>query len=229
MEKLRIAMEENPDERNVGRYLKAEEMFRTSGGYAADSEARAMAVGLGLPDDRLELPLSVLSGGERRRVELARILFAGTDVLCLDEPTNHLDIDAKTWLLQYMRQYKGALLVISHDLDLLDEAITRVLHLDRTAEDEVGEIIEYRGTYSQYQRSRAEDESRQSEGSAAGEGDRPHAGCRRPIRRQGHEGGDGAHRWRRRSPASSRHGSMLRSRRRRSTCGSRDRRPVARP
>jgi ATPase subunit of ABC transporter with duplicated ATPase domains len=161
MEKLRIAMEENPDERNVGRYLKAEEMFRTSGGYAADSEARAMAVGLGLPDDRLELPLSVLSGGERRRVELARILFAGTDVLCLDEPTNHLDIDAKTWLLQYMRQYKGALLVISHDLDLLDEAITRVLHLDRTAEDEVGEIIEYRGTYSQYQRSRAEDESRQ--------------------------------------------------------------------
>ena len=161
MEKLRIAMEENPDERNVDRYLKAEEMFRTTGGYAADSEARAMAVGLGLPDDRLELPLSVLSGGERRRVELARILFAGTDVLCLDEPTNHLDIDAKTWLLQYMRQYKGALLVISHDLDLLDEAITRVLHLDRTAEDEVGEIIEYRGTYSQYQRARAEDESRQ--------------------------------------------------------------------
>ncbi len=161
MEKLRIAMEENPDERNVSRYLKAEEMFRTTGGYAADSEARAMAVGLGLPDDRLEMPLSVLSGGERRRVELARILFAGTDVLCLDEPTNHLDIDAKTWLLQYMRQYKGALLVISHDLDLLDEAITRVLHLDRTAEDEVGELIEYRGTYSQYQRARAEDESRQ--------------------------------------------------------------------
>ena len=161
MEKLRIAMEENPDERNVGRYLKAEEMYRTTGGYAADSEARSMAVGLGLPDDRLELPLSVLSGGERRRVELARILFAGTDVLCLDEPTNHLDVDAKSWLLDYMRQYKGALLVISHDLDLLDEAITRVLHLDRTSEDQVGELIEYRGTYSQYQRSRADDEARQ--------------------------------------------------------------------
>ena len=160
MEKLRIAMEENPDERNVTRYINAEESFRTNGGYAADSEARAMAVGLGLPDDRLELPLSVLSGGERRRVELARILFAGTDVLCLDEPTNHLDIDAKTWLLQYMRDYKGALLVISHDLDLLDEAITRVLHLDRTGEDEVGDVIEYRGTYSQYQRARAEDEAR---------------------------------------------------------------------
>ena len=160
MEKLRIAMEENPDERNVTRYVNAEEAFRTNGGYAADSEARAMAVGLGLPDDRLELPLSVLSGGERRRVELARILYAGTDILCLDEPTNHLDIDAKTWLLQYMREYKGALLVISHDLDLLDEAITRVLHLDRTGEDETGDVIEYRGTYSQYQRARAEDEAR---------------------------------------------------------------------
>ncbi|MFN3257211.1 MAG: ABC-F family ATP-binding cassette domain-containing protein [Ilumatobacter sp.] len=166
MEKLRIAMEENPDERNVSRYIKAEEMFRTTGGYAAESEARAMAVGLGLPQDRLDLPLSVLSGGERRRVELSRILFAGTDVLCLDEPTNHLDIDAKTWLLQYMRQYKGALLVISHDLDLLDEAITRVLHLDRPAEDAVGTVIEYRGTYSQYLRGRAEDEARQAKKAA---------------------------------------------------------------
>lgn len=160
MEKLRIAMEENPDERNVSRYLKAEEMFRTTGGYSAESEARAMAVGLGLPHDRLDLPLSVLSGGERRRVELSRILFAGTDVLCLDEPTNHLDADAKTWLLQYMRQYKGAMLVISHDLDLLDEAITRVIHLDRADENAVGEIFEYKGTYSQYKRSRAEDEAR---------------------------------------------------------------------
>jgi ATPase subunit of ABC transporter with duplicated ATPase domains len=73
----------------------------------------------------------VLSGGERRRVELARILFAGSDTLLLDEPTNHLDIDAKTWLLGFLREYRGALLVISHDLELLDEAITRVLHLDR--------------------------------------------------------------------------------------------------
>ena len=160
IEKLRIAMEENPDERNVGRYVRAEEMFRTNGGYAAESEARAMAVGLGLPQDRLDMPLSVLSGGERRRVELSRILFAGTDVLCLDEPTNHLDVDAKTWLLDYMRQYKGALLVISHDLDLLDEAITRVIHLDREAEDATGELVEYRGTYSQYKRARAEDEAR---------------------------------------------------------------------
>jgi ATPase subunit of ABC transporter with duplicated ATPase domains len=160
IEKLRIAMEETPDERNVGRYTRAEEAFRISGGYGAESEARAMAAGLGLPTDRLDMPIGTLSGGERRRVELARILFAGSDVLCLDEPTNHLDVDAKTWLMGFLRQYKGALLVISHDLDLLDEAITRVLHLDRPAEDDVGEIVEYRGTYSQYLRARADDEKR---------------------------------------------------------------------
>jgi ATPase subunit of ABC transporter with duplicated ATPase domains len=160
IEKLRIAMEETPDARNVERYSVAEEAFRTSGGYAAESEARAMAAGLGIPDHRLDQPISTLSGGERRRVELARILFAGSDVLCLDEPTNHLDVDAKTWLLGFLRQYKGALLVISHDLELLDESITRVLHLDRSGEADVGHIVEYRGTYSQYQRARAEDEAR---------------------------------------------------------------------
>jgi len=160
LEKLRLTMEEDASDRNVARYSKAQDEFATSGGYGAESEARAMAAGLGLGGDRLELPIGVLSGGERRRVELARILFAGSDVLLLDEPTNHLDIDAKMWLLQFLRTYRGALLVISHDLDLLDEAITRVLHLDRPAEEAVGEIVEYKGTYSQYRTSRAADEER---------------------------------------------------------------------
>ncbi|MGA0117049.1 MAG: ABC-F family ATP-binding cassette domain-containing protein [Ilumatobacteraceae bacterium] len=160
LEKLRVAMEENSDERNVSRFIKAEEAFNLKGGYSAESEARSIAAGLGLKANRLDMPLGVLSGGERRRVELARILFAGSDMLLLDEPTNHLDIDAKTWLLTFLRNYKGALLVISHDLELLDEAITRVLHLDRPNEDDIGTVYEYRGTYSQYKRSRAEDEAR---------------------------------------------------------------------
>jgi ATPase subunit of ABC transporter with duplicated ATPase domains len=160
IEKLRIAMEEDPNERNVVRYSQALDHFASSGGYAAESEARSIAAGLGLAANRMDLPVGVLSGGERRRVELARILFAGSDALLLDEPTNHLDIDAKAWLLAFLRSYRGALLVISHDLDLLDESITRVLHLDRPGEDATGHLVEYRGTYSQYRAARAADEER---------------------------------------------------------------------
>lgn len=166
IEKLRIAMEESPTDRAVSRYSRAEEAFRLNGGYFAESEARALAAGLGLDESRMELPIGVLSGGERRRVELSRILFAGSDVLCLDEPTNHLDVDAKMWLLGFLRQYRGALLVISHDLELLDEAITRVLHLDRPTETAVGEIVEYKGTYTQYVTARAEDERRRAKQAA---------------------------------------------------------------
>ena len=131
-------MEADPSPRNVERYSRAQDEFASSGGYAAESEARSIMAGLGLPPDRMDLPIGVLSGGERRRVELSRILFAGSDVLLLDEPTNHLDVDAKTWLLQFMRNYRGALMVISHDLELLDEAITRVMHLDRPGEENLG-------------------------------------------------------------------------------------------
>jgi ATPase subunit of ABC transporter with duplicated ATPase domains len=160
IEKLRIQMEEDPSERAVSRFTRAEERFRLDGGYAAESEVRRIAAGLGLEADRLDQPIGALSGGQRRRVEIARILFAGSDVLLLDEPTNHLDSDAKDWLLGFMRAYKGALLVISHDLDLLDEAITRVLHLERRDETGVGAIEEYNGTYSEYLVAREKDEVR---------------------------------------------------------------------
>jgi len=160
MEKLRVQMEEDPSDRAVDRYSRAEERFSMDGGYQADSEVRRLAAGLGVSDDRLDMSLGALSGGQRRRVELARILFAGSDLLLLDEPTNHLDTDAKDWLLDHMRRYRGGLLVISHDLDLLDEAITRVVHLDRSGHDDTGTVHEYKGTYSQYQRQRAADEVR---------------------------------------------------------------------
>ena len=193
LEKLRLAIEEDPSERNVDRFSRAEEQFGMDGGYRAEAEIRRLAAGLGLADDRLDLPIGVLSGGERRRVELVRILFAGSDLLLLDEPTNHLDTDAKEWLLGFLRDYRGALLVISHDLDLLDEAITRVLHLDRGGHEEVGTMAEYKGTYSQYLAQRAKDEDPAGQaGRRAGQGDRPAPDPGRPLRRQGHQGVDGA-------------------------------------
>jgi ATPase subunit of ABC transporter with duplicated ATPase domains len=154
LEKLRLAMEEHPSDRAIARFARAEDAFASLGGYAAEAEVRQLVAGLGLGSDRIDRPINVLSGGERRRVELARILFAGSDVLLLDEPTNHLDSDAKTWLMGFLRAYRGALLVVSHDLELLDEAITRVLHLDEA------QLVEYKGTYSQYRLSRAADEVR---------------------------------------------------------------------
>jgi ATPase subunit of ABC transporter with duplicated ATPase domains len=165
VETLRRAMEGDPTERTIARFSRAEDHFAALGGYAAESEVRQLVAGLGLAADRIDLPLGVLSGGERRRVELARILFAGTDVLMLDEPTNHLDVDAKTWLMGFLRDYRGALLVVSHDLDLLDEAITRVLHLDE------GELVEYKGTYSQYREARKADEARKRKVSARQQGE----------------------------------------------------------
>jgi ATPase subunit of ABC transporter with duplicated ATPase domains len=154
LEVLRLALEESHSRANVTRYAAAEDAYRQSGGYAAESEARRIAAGLGLAPDRVDLPVRVLSGGERRRLELARILFAGSDLLLLDEPTNHLDNDAKGWLMKFLASYRGALLVVSHDLALLDAAITRVLHLDDES------LIEYRGTYTQYREARRLGEQR---------------------------------------------------------------------
>ncbi|HEY8524217.1 MAG TPA: ABC-F family ATP-binding cassette domain-containing protein [Acidimicrobiales bacterium] len=163
LEELRLKMEAQPgDERLVAKWAKAHDRFELAGGYAAEAEAKRLLAGLGLRPDRVDKPIAVLSGGERRRVELARILFAGSDALLLDEPTNHLDNDARDWVLDFLRSYRGALIVVSHDLELLDESITRVLHLDRPGESDVGELTEYRGTYSQYRAARARDEERRA-------------------------------------------------------------------
>ena len=166
VEKRRIALDELPSDENVHKYSNALERFEHAGGYAAEAEVRKLASGVGLREDRLDLPIGALSGGERRRAELVRILFGGSELLLLDEPTNHLDADARTWILKFLRDYRGALVVVSHDLDLLDEAITRVVHLDREAEEATGSVVEYKGTYSQYLAARMADEIRLEKRSA---------------------------------------------------------------
>jgi ATPase subunit of ABC transporter with duplicated ATPase domains len=160
LERARLVLEADPTTRNVERFASAHDQFEGAGGYAAESEVRSLVAGIGLDADRLDLTLGALSGGERRRLELVRILFSGSELLLLDEPTNHLDADARAWLLALLRSFRGALVVVSHDLDLLDDAITRVIHVDRESEDATGRLVEYRGTYSQYLATRERDEER---------------------------------------------------------------------
>jgi len=119
-------------DRGMRRYTAADAELHAAGGYAAEAEARQIAASLGIEDRILEQPLRTLSRGQPRRVELARILFSGADTLLLDEPTNHLDADSVVWLREFLRNHKGGLVVISHDVGLLEACVNKVLHLDAT-------------------------------------------------------------------------------------------------
>ena len=112
------------------RYGKLEDRFLALGGYAAEAEAASIASNLNLPDRILDQQLKTLSGGQRRRIELARILFSGAETMLLDEPTNHLDADSVVWLREYLKNYSGGFVVISHDVALVEETVNRVFYLD---------------------------------------------------------------------------------------------------
>lgn len=114
----------------MARYDRLEQEFLANGGYAAESETAAISSNLALPERILNQPLRTLSGGQRRRVELARILFSGAETMLLDEPTNHLDADSITWLRDFLKGHQGGLIVISHDVELLEATVNKVFHLD---------------------------------------------------------------------------------------------------
>jgi len=138
------------------RYARLDAEFTAQGGYAAEAEAASIASSLGLPERVLAQPLRTLSGGQRRRVELSRILFSGAQTLLLDEPTNHLDADSVVWLRDYLKTYKGGLVVISHDVALLDQVVTKVFHLDANR----AELDLYNVGWKAYLQQRETDERR---------------------------------------------------------------------
>jgi ATP-binding cassette, subfamily F, member 3 len=119
-------------------------------GYSADRRARLLLQGLGFEEDAYLRPVSDFSGGWRIRLNLARALMTPSDVLLLDEPTNHLDLDATLWLQQWLQQYPGTLLMISHDRDFIDATCERILHIEQQ------QLSSYKGNYSQFEAQRAE-------------------------------------------------------------------------
>ncbi|MBV9091777.1 MAG: ABC-F family ATP-binding cassette domain-containing protein [Mycobacteriaceae bacterium] len=167
LEKQQAMMAEVVDDaerdRAVRRYGQLEERFAALGGYVAESEAARICASLGLPERVLTQRLRTLSGGQRRRVELARILFAASDTgagsattLLLDEPTNHLDADSLGWLRDFLQAHTGGLVVISHNVDLLADVVNRVWFLDAVR----GEVDVYNMTWQKYLDARATDEQR---------------------------------------------------------------------
>jgi ATPase subunit of ABC transporter with duplicated ATPase domains len=149
---------EDPEVHTLGmkRYEKADAAFHAAGGYSAEAEAAQIASGLGIEDRLLGQPLKTLSGGQRRRVELARIIFSGADIMLLDEPTNHLDADSVVWLREFLRTFNGGLVVISHDVELLEACVNKVLHLDANR----AEVDVYNMSWKNYLQQRENDEHR---------------------------------------------------------------------
>lgn len=167
LEKQQALMAEVADEderdRAIRRYGQLEERFVALGGYGAESEAGRICASLGLPERVLTQRLRTLSGGQRRRVELARILFAASEsgagnstTLLLDEPTNHLDADSLGWLRNFLRLHTGGLVVISHNVDLVADVVNKVWFLDAVR----GQVDVYNMGWQRYVDARATDEQR---------------------------------------------------------------------
>ena len=133
------------------RQEELERRIETAGGYAIDHRVEAVLHGLGFTDAQFALMTDVLSGGQKARLALARLLLEDPDLLLLDEPTNHLDIEGREWLETFLReQFRGAVVMVSHDRRLLDNVVSRIVEV------EAGRLIEYPGNYAKFRELRAE-------------------------------------------------------------------------
>ena len=135
---------EGADRALLDRYDRLQLAFETGGGYEIETRLEKVCTGLGIEKSFREKRFADLSGGEKTRINLARLILVDTEILLLDEPTNHLDLNATVWLEDYLRQYKGTVLVISHDRYFLDRTIQRVVEIKD------GKASFYAGNYSFY-------------------------------------------------------------------------------
>ena len=127
-------------------YGKKYEEFEKKNGYAYKSEVRGTLKGLGFSDEEMNKPVNVLSGGEKTRVLLAKLLLSKPSLLLLDEPTNHLDADAIEWLEAFLRSYEETIMIISHDRYFLDQSVNRIFEMENKR------LISYNGNYTDYQK-----------------------------------------------------------------------------
>ena len=157
-ETIAVAAEEGADALDLAmeRYSRVDQEFSAAGGYGASSEAESIATNLGLPERIFEDTLEGLSGGQRRRVELARLLFSGAETLLLDEPTNHLDAESINWLREYLGKYSGGLVIISHDVNLIETVVNKVFYIDANRNC----IDVYNMGWKKYLQQREDDEHR---------------------------------------------------------------------
>lgn len=137
-------------EQTLSRQMQLQERFEREGGLTYKSMTCSALVGLGFSEDDFNKPISVMSGGQKSKAQLAKLLLSGSNILLLDEPTNHLDITACEWLEKFLTEYKGAYIVISHDRYFLDKVT------DTTFEMENRTLSEYKGNYTRYLELKAE-------------------------------------------------------------------------
>ncbi|MBI3722966.1 ABC-F family ATP-binding cassette domain-containing protein [bacterium] len=151
IQELTEALAERPeDEELLSDYGQAQARFESLGGYDIEARARTILDGLGFSQERMNGPVRQLSGGWLMRVQLARLLLQGPDLLILDEPTNHLDIETREWLLDFLKAFPGAVLLTSHDRYFLDALVDRVLEL------ELGKLDVYYGNHTHYETEKVE-------------------------------------------------------------------------